>query len=105
MAWITSSIPSKDDWVYARFMEQNTMSARNIIKVIDKDVPKVTIRKLERGQMFRYPKYANDQNIYMKVAPAVGWKSNVVLLATGVLFTDFDEDKEIEVIDAISIQR
>lgn len=75
-------------------------SIRNSVKVIDKDVPKVTINNLFAGQMFRYPEKSNEQNVYMVVDG-----QNVVLLSTGTYYTDFNKDREIEVIDAVSISR
>lgn len=77
---------------------------RNLIKIIDKDVPKVTVSDLEVGQMFRYPKKTNDQNVYMVTFHNPLGRA-VVLLATGMIYSDFTQTSEIEVVDAISIQR
>lgn len=77
---------------------------RNTIRVIDKDVPKVTIGDLSVGQMFRYPKATNDENVYMKVEGS-NEGFTALLLATGIRYPGFNNVVEVEVIDAITIQR
>lgn len=74
---------------------------RNTITIIDKDIPKVTIRNLQAGSMFRYPKNGAPSNVYMKLDV----NNACVLLATGAYFSSFDYDAAVEVVDAISIQR
>lgn len=75
-------------------------SIRNSVKVIDKAVPKVTINNLLPGQMFRYPEKSNEQNVYMVIDG-----HNVVLLSTGTYYMSFNRDREVEVVDAVSISR
>ena len=76
---------------------------RNVISVLDKNVPMPRIADLKQGQMFRYPKGSNDQNVYMVTVSAAG--RAVILLATGQFYSDFDHSREIEVIDSININR
>lgn len=73
---------------------------RNTIQVVDKNIPQITVGRLEAGVMFRYPRGANDQNVYMKTDTG-----SVVLLSTGTHYKDFNVDALIEVIDAIRITR
>lgn len=76
---------------------------RNTIQIIDKIIPQKMVSDLNVGEMFKYPKAANAQNVYMKVSTPEG--NRVVLLANGVMYTDFNNEKDIEIIDAITISR
>lgn len=78
---------------------------RNTIKVLDKDIPKVTVRSLEPGQMYRYPKKTNDQNVYMKTTEKGDQSITVILLASGAVYPVWNLDLEVEVVDAIQISR
>lgn len=79
---------------------------RNLVKVINKDVPKLTVSSLKAGQMFRYPNNSKD-NIYMVLGrhgddtPYGG----VVHLATGATYVGFNAEAEIQVVDAVEISR
>lgn len=78
---------------------------RNTIRVIDKNIPKVTIRSLDTGQMYRYPQNTTDQNIYMKTTEDGSQSVTSVLLASGAVYPVWNLDLEVEVIDALTIQR
>lgn len=78
----------------------------NIIKIVDRAIPKITVDSLDFGQMFRYPKGTDPSNIYMKVRDNIGGRNDgVVLLSTGIIYRDFNPAMDIEVIDSISISR
>jgi len=87
---------------YDRFKKQKEQKMRNQITVIDKNIPPLPrITDLKVGQMFRYPKGSNDQNVYMVTNHSLG--RAVVLLATGIIYSDFNSAAEIEVVDNVSI--
>lgn len=60
---------------------------RNNIKVLDPSFPRVGIRDLKSGEMFKFKAHVNADAIYMKVVRHVSPKDNeAVHLATGNLY-------------------